>query len=215
MDAYRAVQKDPDSVSRYLRKHSVLDSEAHYYRVRNKYNSSSPSAAQAGRFIYLNKTSFNGIFRVNRSGAYNVPYGWKEPPCIPTRNELRAISGVLAGSDLRSLSFEVALDEVDANSFVYLDPPYPPLTRTSYFTHYTAKRFGEFDQRFLAEEVARAAGRGAKFMMTNADTPLVRELYKMFRIAPLTVTRSVTCKAIKHSVGELVITNYPTPLALA
>lgn len=209
MDCYSFLQAQPDQIHTYLRLHAARNSEQYYYEVREQYNRSGPSAAQAARFIYLNKACFNGIFRVNRQQEFNVPYGHKSPPALPSREQLRSVSTQLQGVELRAIGFESALADLGTNDFVYLDPPYPPINGTAYFTHYTADRFGEQDQRSLAASVDKLSERGARFMMSNADAPLIRELYGKYRIIPLSVTRFITCKSVKHRADEVLITNYP------
>ena len=208
IQTYKAVRDEWEQVSRHLRKHSKLTSEKHYYRVRAEYNSSKFSAAQAARFIYLNKACFNGIFRVNRQGDFNVPYGWKEPPALPSREQLRAASDRLRHASLAATTFEQAFSEISKGDFVYLDPPYPPLNGTAYFTHYTKDRFTGTDQENLASAVRSLSASGCRILMSSADTPVIRRLYKGFQTISLPVTRFVTCKAVKHTVSELVITNY-------
>lgn len=214
MSCYAAIREQPDQVYEYLRKHAARHSKEHYYAVRERYNRLRghnrfiPSAAQAARFVYLNKTCFNGIFRVNLKGEFNVPYGGKVSPLLPSRQELGRVSVLLERAQLRAGGFEEALETVGKGDFVYLDPPYPPINGTSYFTHYTADRFGEEDQKRLARFVRAAAIRGACIMMSNADTPFIRKLYKDFFIVPLSVTRYVTCKSVKHAADEVLVTNY-------
>lgn len=210
---YEWIRKSPDLVASYLQQHLSRNKKKYYYEVRDLYNRSESSAAQAARFVYLNKACFNGVFRVNMKGEFNVPYGYKEPPLIPTRGELRTVSDLLKGSTLHARPFEIAIEAVGEDGFVYLDPPYPPLNGTSYFTHYTAERFGELDQRTLASAVKELHRRGAKFMMSNADTEMIREIYadEHFQFLEVSVTRYVTCKAKKHRASELIITNYPVP----
>lgn len=205
---FEQVRDSPELVHAYLCRHVRKTCESYYYEVRDRYNSARFSAAQAARFIYLNKTCFNGLFRVNVNGNFNVPYGWKEPPAIPSKEELNRASKVLHGADLRILSFEDALENTSTGDFVYLDPPYPPLNGTSFFTHYTPTRFGPSDHELLAKAVYQLNRKGCLFMMTNADLPSVRELYKGFTIFALPVIRYVSCKNIRRRVGELVITNY-------
>jgi DNA adenine methylase len=213
MDCYSAIRTQPETVARYLRQHSKSSSEDYYYSVREQYNRPQlPSSAQAARFIYLNRTCFNGIFRVNRNGAFNVPYGFKEPPPVPSHAELRKVSEVLRHAELRTVGFEQALSGLGADDFAYLDPPYPPINGTAYFTHYTADRFSEENQNQLADCVLRLNKRGAAFMMSNADTPLIRRLYGGFQLVPLSVTRFITCKAAKYQAAEVLITNYPVRL---
>jgi len=214
---YEAVRDSPSAVAAYLRDHARNNTKAYYYRIRDEYNQRSFSAAQASRFIYMNKTCFNGVFRVNRKGEFNVPYGDKTNPIFPDRHWLDEAGDALRRSELQTIPFETALSEVRERDFVYLDPPYPPINGTSYFTHYTADRFGEDSQRRLASLVTEIDRKGALFMMTNADTDLIRSLYddRRFKLTELSVTRYVTCKAKRYRIGELVITNYDPPATLA
>jgi DNA adenine methylase len=103
------------------------------------------------------------------------------------------------------------MNHIGQGDFAYLDPPYPPLNGTAYFTHYTVDRFCQRDQEDLAEIAREMDQRGARFLMSNADTPLIRRLYSSFRIEKLSVTRFITCKAKRHQVSELVIMNYEQP----
>lgn len=211
INCYNRVRHAPRSVARSLREHARKDSAEHYYAVRELYNRSNFSAAQAARFIYLNRTCFNGIFRVNLRGQFNVPYGFKSSPKFPTADVLCAAATALESATLQSCDFTEALTGTQSSDFVYLDPPYPPLNGTSYFTHYTLDRFGDSDQERLAGAVEEASRRGVAIMMTNADTPRVRRLYSGLCIHKLEVTRYVTCKRVKHKVSELVLTNYEVP----
>lgn len=208
INCYKHVRDAPELIFSYLRKHAAKSSKCYYYQVRYKYNNAPFSIAQAARFIYLNSTCFNGIFRVNQKGKFNVPYGWKDPPKLPSLDHLKRASAALKPSNLFAASFEVAIDSAPRTDFFYLDPPYPPLNGTSFFTHYTTDRFSNENQQKLAELVMKINARGAKFLITNADTPLIRRLYKPFNFKKISVTRYITCKAKKHQVSELIITNY-------
>lgn len=208
ISCYEHVRDNWAVVNRCLRLHGRQTNEEHYYKTRTLYNRSKHSAAQAARFIYLNKTCFNGIFRVNLKGQFNVPYGWKEPPALPNAELLERASKALKHAVLVSQGFEEALQQAKRNDFVYLDPPYPPLNGTAYFTHYTMDRFTQSDQERLASTVRRLDRVGCRVLMTSADIPLIRRLYKGFQIWSLPVTRFVTCKALRHTVSEVVITNY-------
>jgi DNA adenine methylase len=208
IDCYIYVRDCPEVIANYLRKHGIRSSEKYYYEVREKYNCSARSAAQAARFIYLNKTCFNGIFRVNLKGKFNVPYGRKEPPFLPDRKWLRLSSSALKNALIKSATFEEILATANNDDFIYLDPPYPPLNNTSNFTLYTKDRFNIADQKRLAETVYELNARGCLFMMSNADIPLINDFYKKFNRFSLPVTRYITCKSIKHQVNELIITNY-------
>ena len=211
IECYRQIRDNYRAVASNLSRHKRKNSEKYYYRIRDLYNRSRGGPAQAARFIYLNQTCFNGVFRVNTDGAYNVPYGDKPNPIFPTAADLKRISVKLKSAKLTVADYAAALSRVAKNDFVYLDPPYPPLNGTSaYFTHYTADRFSTENQQRLAQAVKRIDKRGALFLMTNADLPAIRKLYEPFHIAKLRVTRYVSCKGTRHRVGELVITNYPT-----
>ncbi len=205
---YEFVRDEPGLVARYLQTHASKDGEAYYYRVREEYNRSEFSAAQAARFIYLNKTCFNGIFRVNAQGKFNVPYGRKESPAIPSDNDLVGIAGMLKNTSLKASSYEKALEDASEGDFIYLDPPYPPLNGTAYFTHYTIDRFSVQDQTKLADCVNDLDRGRCLFMISNADTPLIRRLYKKYELVSLPVIRYLTCKSIRHKAKELIITNY-------
>lgn len=209
IDCYRCVRDHPGAIATYLAQHAKSTCESYYYRIRAQYNAGPSSTAQAARFIYLNKTCFNGIFRVNIRGLFNVPYGFKEPPALPTHAHLLAASRALQSAELRALPFEEAVADARDTDFVYLDPPYPPLNGTSYFTHYTADRFGKLDQKRLATIVRDLDARGCKFLMSNADTAEIRRRYAPFEMRSLSVTRFITCKAKRHRVSELVVANYP------
>jgi DNA adenine methylase len=208
MQCYLHIRDSPTIVARHLQKHARQHCADYYYSVRAQYNLASPSPAQAARFVYLNQSCFNGVFRVNKEGNYNVPYGRKERLRTLGSRELTIISSQLKGANLRAADFAEALAEADSGDFVYLDPPYPPLNRTAYFAHYTADRFDAAKQESLAEQVRMLAARGCLFMMSNADVPHIRKLYLGFRITTLSTTRYVTCKKRKYRIKELVITNY-------
>lgn len=205
---YEAVRDTHQRVLAYPRDHGAKDCQEHYYAVREEYNRRAPSAAQAARFLYLNRTCFNGIFRVNTRGQFNVPYGYKDHPIFPDRDGLATVSQALAKAKLTAIDYRKSLAAAKRGDFLYLDPPYPPLNGTSYFTHYTKDRFDADDQKALANSVCELDEKECLFMMSNADTRAIRRLYRNFHVTRLPVTRYVTCKATKHRVGELVITNY-------
>lgn len=205
---YRELRDNPDLIGQYLREHAGQNSELYYYGVRDLYNRSEPSAAQAARFIYLNKACYNGIFRVNLAGCFNVPYGRRQKISLPVAGYLREVSKLLRRKEIFAADFEKALCEAKRDDFVFLDPPYPPLNGTSYFTHYTSDKFSYTDQEKLADIANDLTTRGCLVMVSNADIPIVRSLYAGFSFFPVPVTRFITCKKKKHQVQELIITNY-------
>ena len=208
IECYKQVRDNYERVAVYIREHERQNSEKYFYAVRDKYNRLSFGPAQAARFIYLNHTCFNGVFRVNRKGAFNVPYGNKPKPAFPSSDDLGRASKALRNATLSVADYEKALSMTLAGDFVYLDPPYPPLNGTSYFTHYTTERFVQKDQERLAAVVHDLNRRGILFLMSNADLPQIRLLYVDFNIRELSVMRYVSCKGTRYKVNELVITNY-------
>ena len=205
---FQFVRANPDLVGAYLAEHSRRHSERYYYRVREQYNNGGFSAAQAARFIYLNKACFNGIFRVNMQGKFNVPWGNRAKPCMPTLAALRKIGTILQNSRITSGPFEAVLGDARAGDFVYLDPPYPPLNGTSYFTHYTSDKFTSEDHERVAEVARTLCDRGCRVMISNARTRTIERLYHGFNLHAIDVTRYITCKKVKHKVQEVVITSY-------
>ncbi|MCF8096894.1 MAG: Dam family site-specific DNA-(adenine-N6)-methyltransferase [Desulfarculaceae bacterium] len=205
---YECVREEPNKVHKYLRYLVSKNSEKFYYLTRDKYNSSSFDVKQAARFIYLNCACYNGIFRVNRKGEFNVPYGRKEPPPYPTSQQLISASNVLQKASIKSGSCEGYENDIKSGDFFYLDPPYPPLNGTAYFTHYTKDRFDELDQIKVALFVNKVNAKGALFMVSNADVPTIRKLYRDYNILSVPTTRFISCKAHRLRVTELIITNY-------
>lgn len=205
---FRAVRERPDLISRYLRMHAARTSKDYYYIIRARYNKSTDSIAKSAMFIYLNKTCFNGIWRVNKKGEFNVPYGHKEPPALPPRADLVAASNALRSAELRIGDFREVLGEAQPGDFVYLDPPYPPLNETAYFVHYTQERFGIDDQIAVAEMATLLSDRGCRVLISNADTGFIRSLYDGFKVSERGVTRWIRTDGKRYQVNEIVARNY-------
>jgi DNA adenine methylase len=207
---YRAVASDVSAVIRRLQHHREAHDEEHYYATRekwNQYHDSWTDAERAATFIYLNKTCFNGLWRVNRAGDFNVPIGrYTDPPiCVP--DTLRAAHALLARADLRQGDYRDAVTDAARGDFVYFDPPYDPVTPTSNFTSYTANAFGADDQRARAETARTLVARGCRVMLSNNDTPFVRSIYKGFTIDRVKCARAINSNAAKRGdVDEVIIT---------
>jgi DNA adenine methylase len=208
---YQAVRDQVDAVLRQLQKLAKLHDEACYYHVRQRYNTRDhkTAAERAAMFIYLNKTCFNGLYRVNKSGHFNVPMGRYAKPAIADADTLRAASARLAGVDIRCTPFESLVAEAKPGDFVYMDPPYEPVSRTSNFTAYARDGFTQADQTRLRDVFRELDRRGSKLMLSNSDAPLIRELYAGYRIDEVLAARAVSCDPDKRGpVRELVIRNY-------
>jgi DNA adenine methylase len=206
---YTAIAADPNAVIRRLQMHREAHDEHHYYAMRakwNEYHLSWSSPERAAAFIYLNKTCFNGLWRVNRAGAFNVPIGrYTDPPiCVP--DALRAASTVLARAELRCADYKTAIDDAKPGDFLYFDPPYDPVTPTANFTSYSADGFSADHQRELASTAKALVERGCKVMLSNSDTPFMRSLYKGMRVERVKCPRAINSNAQKRGdVDELVI----------
>lgn len=210
VSCFRAVRDRPHLVSRHLEEHLSKTSEEYYYRIRNLYNKSESSVAQAACFIYLNRAGFNGIYRVNKKGEYNVPYGHKDPPPAPSRDDLLQASRLLQNSSLSSCSYEMTLSDraLKQGDLIYLDPPYPPLNETSYFAHYTASRFSWEDHEAVARVANEVRAKGCFVMISNSDVERIRDFYSGWHIHTLPVTRWIAANGARYKVAELIITSY-------
>ena len=163
---------------------------------------------RASRFIYLNRTAFNGLYRVNARGQFNVPFGWYKNPLIADTKTIFACSAALQNVQLGNASFTDILGSAGAGDFVYLDPPYIPLNDTSYFTSYSHDGFGIAEQQRLAGMIAEMAARGARFIASNAYVPELKELYDGFKIIEVKATRAINAdKNGRQAISEALITN--------
>src|SRR6185312_3827378 len=201
---YTAVAADVAAVIRRLELHRTKHDEAHYYEMRTRWNDRDVSWStpeRAATFIYLNKTCFNGLWRVNRSGHFNVPIGRYSDPPILVPEALRAAQAVLARADIRNADYQTAIEDSKAGDFLYFDPPYDPVTPTASFTSYTAGDFGPDDQRALAATAKQLIDRGCKVMLSNSDTPFIRSLYKGLKIDKVKCSRAINSNAAKR--GEV------------
>jgi DNA adenine methylase len=204
MRTYAAIVQDVNGVIRALKKH-VYD-EKLYYIVRAQDPQSLHAVARAARLIYLNKTGFNGLYRVNRKGEFNVPFGRYTNPTICDEENLVAVGRVLQQAALTSLDFEQTVTPAKCGDVVYFDPPYVPLSTTSNFTTYTAGGFGLKDQKRLRDVAKKLDARGVHVLLSNSDTPLVRKLYAGFRIEKVRAPRRINSKGGKRGdVGEVLI----------
>jgi DNA adenine methylase len=208
IEMYRSVRDHPREVARYVRAFALADSEDNYRQVRAEYNAARRGARRAAMFIYLNRACYNGVFRVNSKGKYNVPWGGKSRLLIPSRACLERMSEKLRTAELEAGDYRSVVRRARDGDTVYLDPPYPPLNGTAYFTHYTKDRFDAADQLAVARLARSLADRGCKVIVTNADTESIRALYDGWHIDTIDVPRYVTGKR-RYRVQELVITSPP------
>ena len=190
--------------------------ESFYYELRNidrdqtKYNKLS-EIERAARVIFLNKTCYNGLYRVNNAGEFNSPFGKYKSPNIVNAPVLRAVSTYFNSSEITfsTTDFELVLEQVRKGTFVYLDPPYDPVSDTSSFTGYSKGGFSREQQIQLRECCDRLNARGVKFMLSNSATDFIREQYSDYHITIVQAKRAINSVASKRGdVDEVIITNY-------
>ena len=212
-------------LSTYEKEHLSRDDEGrkdYYYGKRELFNAliqdadNSNSIERAGLFIYLNKTCFNGLYRVNRQGLFNVPVGAYKNPLICDEDNLRLVSEKLQNVELVTGDYKKVDEFVDENTFVYFDPPYRPLTKTSDFTAYSVDGFSDKEQIELAEFIKKLASRGAKVLASNSDPKNVDENDNFFDdlYAPLNIYRVHASRAInskgkgRGKISEIVVSSF-------
>lgn len=211
---YRALSRDVDSVIDHLEAHKHRHGAdiAYYYAVRDDWNNHhwlGDVCGEAAAFIYLNKTCFNGLWRENRAGKFNVPRGDYKNPAIYDEDNLRDAAGALSSAELKSMSYQYTTSGADEGDFVYFDPPYDPVSETSNFTSYVKDAFGKDQQRELASVAIALKAKGVNVMLSNNDTPFVRELYAGFCIDNVKCGRSINSKGDKRGkVDEVIVTSY-------
>lgn len=180
-----------------------------YYGMRALDPESLEPVARAARMIYLNRTCFNGLYRVNRRGQFNVPMGRYSNPVICQTERLLQASARLQQTDIVHAGYADAVSDASEGDFIYFDPPYQPLTSTANFTSYTAGAFDENDQADLAKTFTELGERGVQCMLSNSDTPLIRELYAGHKIDQVMAPRAISRTASGRSaVAEVIVRNY-------
>jgi DNA adenine methylase len=208
---YVAVRDEVDAVIAGLRELAQGHGPERYYAVRHRYNHATRLAAaeRAAMFIYLNKTCFNGLHRVNRRGEFNVPAGRYEKPRILDEALLRSVSRELLRAELKCAGFEDLLSQAKPGDFIYFDPPYEPVSPTANFTAYSQDGFDRADQTRLRDVFTELNRRRCKLMLSNSDVPFIRDLYRKFRIDTVAAPRAINCDATRRGlVSEVVVRNY-------
>ncbi len=212
INCYAVIRDDVSAMFSSLRRHQSRHDEKYYYLIRDRKDPRElPSHERAVRFIYLNKTCYNGLYRVNRSGKFNVPVGDYAKAKIFHEGNLTAVSRALRGVQLTSAHFEHVLDSARQNDFVYFDPPY--YTAGSGFTGYAVSpsghaSFGADDHKQLSEVARSLVKRGCHVVVSNSDTDFIRRIYLGFEIHTVMARRFINCNGNGRApVNELVITS--------
>jgi DNA adenine methylase len=207
---YNVIKNNVDELIQSLQKH-VYDKE-YYLEVRAKKIDDWADVEIASRFIFLNRTGFNGLYRVNKSGQFNVPFGRYNNPVICDEDNLRRVSDALQDVTITHQDYKNALKTAKSGDFIYLDPPYYPINSTSSFTSYTAEGFLEKEQAELRDTFVKLHEKGCFVMLSNSDTPFINELYSGLdgiTINKITAGRSINSKGSgRGKITEVLVTNY-------
>lgn len=188
-----------------------------YYEIRGKDPWTLDLPERAARMIYLNKTGYNGLYRVNRQGKFNVPFGRYKSPKYLDRDNLLAVSQALRNVEILCVSFETITERVKPGDWVYFDPPYVPLSQTANFTSYQPNGFGVKEQEKLRDVCLELTRKGVYITLSNSDTSVIRLLYPpaYFSMDEVLANRAINCNGAKRGkITELVITNYPLEKAI-
>lgn len=208
---YKVIKKDVNKLIKLLKIYKY--NRKFYSTIRSKKVENLSDVQIAARFIYLNRTGFNGLYRVNKKGEFNVPFGKYENPLICDAKNLRRISKALKNVKIYNEDYKKVLTRAKKGDFVYFDPPYYPVNKTSNFTNYTAKEFLEKEQEELRDTFVKLHKRGCFVMLSNSDTPFINKLYsninKKVKVHKVLAGRNVNSDAKKRGkVKEVLVTNY-------
>lgn len=216
INVYEMIKSEPTELIKELIKHEERNCEEHFYEIRaldrNKYEFDKLTEVErAARIIYLNKTCYNGLFRVNSSGEFNSPWGRYKNPNIVNETLIKAVSKYLNKADvtIKCGDYKEALRGIRNGAFVYFDPPYMPISSSSSFTGYTSNKFGEEEQIRLKEQCDILNKRGVKFLLSNSSCAFIEELYSDYKIEKVKAKRNINSKADKRGeIEEVLVRNY-------
>jgi DNA adenine methylase len=213
INTYNVVRDNPHELILNLEKYKYQHNKEFYYKIRDldrveEYNKLS-NLEKATRFIYLNKTCFNGLYRVNKKGYFNTPIGSYKNPNIADKYTLLNASEALQNATIKQHSFEEILKYTQKDDLVYLDPPYYPLNKTSNFTSYDSNSFLEDKQLELFELFCKLNNKNIKLIQSNSDTDFIKKLYKQYNIEIVNANRFINSKSNgRGKINELLIRNF-------
>lgn len=212
INSYLVIKYHLKKIIEELKKHKEnYDKKGikYYYKIRKVKPKTLSAVERAARFIFLNKTCWNGLFRVNSKEEFNVPAGKYKKPQIFDEERLKLIRKLLKNTIIKVSDFSEVIKFARVGDFIYFDPPYYPISKTSKFTDYTKSGFKEKDQKNLARVFRELDNRGCFVLLSNSDAKFIRNLYRDFKIKSIMVKRMINCIGSKRGpVNELLITNY-------
>ena len=207
---YNVIKSDVENLIKSLKKHK-LDKE-YFLKIRAQNPETLSDLNIASRFIYLNRTCFNGMYRVNSKGGFNVPFGKYTNPLICDENNLRKASKALKNVEIKKQDYKEVLKKAKKGDFVYFDPPYYPVSKTASFTSYTSESFLDKEQIELRDTFVELHKRGCFVMLSNSDTPFINKIYSEItgvNITKVQAGRAINSNASKRGkITEVLVTNY-------
>lgn len=215
INVYRVIREYPNELIQLLVNHTTLHSTEYYYRIRSldrngNYNKLD-NIQKAARMIYLNKTCYNGLYRVNNEGQFNTPIGRYSKASILDVTKILSLNNYLLSNEITITceDFYETLKGVTHDDFVYLDPPYDPVSLTSSFTNYTKLGFSRDDQIRLKTVCDELTVKGVRFLESNSNNDFIRELYKDYKVTIISASRYINSKYNdRKNASEVIITNY-------
>ncbi|MFA4982611.1 MAG: DNA adenine methylase [Candidatus Micrarchaeia archaeon] len=212
INAYSVIKNEIFELMSELASPLYVNEEAVYYKIR----ASKPktNVERAARFIYMNKTAFNGLYRVNSSGGFNVPFGRYDNPKILDSQNLLLVHRALQKDELYCGDFAIVLKNAKKGDFVYFDPPYVPISKTSSFTGYTKDGFGENEQKKLLKTYKELDSKGCFVLLSNSYSDFISDLYAEFEPETVYASRMINCKADgRGKIRELIVRNWEPKIA--
>jgi len=214
--AYNVIKKDLSKLIKKLKEHQRKNSKEYFLKIRAQNLNRLSDVSIAARFIYLNRTCFNGLYRVNLSGGFNTPYGKYKNPLIVDKENLRKISKVLQKTTIKHQDYKENVKNAKKGDFLYFDPPYAPLSLTSSFTSYTKDGFGEQQQIELRDTFYKLHKKGCFVMLSNSNSDFINKIYgelakkdKRIKINKLGANRMINSNASKRGkIKEILVVNY-------
>ena len=210
------IKNEPDALIEKLKEHKANNSEDYFYRIRaldrdKEAFEKMTNVERAARIIYLNKTCYNGLFRVNSAGEFNSPWGRYKNPNITNETTIHALHTYFdkANVTIKCGDYRDALKGIRKGAFVYFDPPYVPISSSASFTGYTAGGFGEQEQIALKEQCDVLNAKGIKFLLSNSSCTFIEELYKDYIIEHVNAKRAINANPEKRGeIKEVLVRNY-------
>ena len=207
---YNVIKNDVENLIKSLKKHKL--GKEYFLKIRAQNPEKLSDLNTASRFIYLNRTCFNGMYRVNSKGGFNVPFGKYTNPLICDEVNLRKASKALKNVEIKKQDYKEVLKKAKKGDFIYFDPPYYPISKTASFTSYTSESFLDKEQIELRDTFVELHKRGCFVMLSNSDTPLINKIYsepKGLRITKVQAGRAINSDASKRGkITEVLVTNY-------